>query len=257
MGSTATRLSVHLVVLVLGLLLTAAHPNRARATGLNLSWDACGHAGQSNKAFACNTNTGEERLVFSGKFHVDGMLPELRFIADVDFASAQMELPLWWSIGDVGACRPGVLSMGLDPSFAELANCQWTEPSNSVYTMSWSTSGSSPLRRRLTIAGTPVRFLGVGNGVDSLESWVGTLRISHARTVGAGSCSGCATPVCIVFNSLQVFDPISPYTLRSYVTGPLERNFVTWQGGASGMAICPAATPARNRTWGSLKSLHR
>ena len=32
-------------------------------------------------------------------------------------------------------------------------------------------------------------------------------------------------------------------------------NFVTWQGG--GGTNCPAATPTRNSTWGSVKSLYR
>ncbi len=112
------------------------------------------------------------------------------------------------------------------------------------------------MRRRLTISATPLGNLDIVDRFDSLETWVGTVRISHAKTAGVGSCAGCATPVCIVFNSLQVFESAAPEQLRSYVSTPLERNFVTWQGGATGMAICPAATPALRRTWGALKSLY-
>lgn len=83
------------------------------------------------------------------------------------------------------------------------------------------------------------------------------LQISHVKTTGLGACSGCGTPVCIVFNSLTVYDYPPFGGVRAYVPNPLQRNFVTWQGGTSGMAICPAATPARNRTWGVLKTLYR
>ncbi len=76
-------------LLVLWLLVGAAWPAPSGANGLNLSWDACGHAGASNKAFACNTNVGEEKLVLSGIFPVASLLPEIRYIADLDFASGE------------------------------------------------------------------------------------------------------------------------------------------------------------------------
>ncbi len=142
------------------------------------------------------------------------------------------------------------------PGGADLGTCQWTDPSVSNYVFSWSTTGDSPLRRRLTIVAEPFLGIGVVDRQDDLETWVGTLLISHVKSAGVSACGGCTTPVCIVFNSLQVFQSWPPHALLTDVNTPLQRNFVTWQGGTSGMAICPAATPARNSTWGSLKTLY-
>ena len=202
---------------VLGLALVSAWPARVSANGLNLSWDACGHAGLSSKTFACNTNVGEERLVLSGQFPMAGMLPELCYVADLDFSSGQATLPSWWSVNEVGACRSSAISMYRVPDGAGIGECQWTDPSFGIYSFVWTISGSSPTRRRLTITGIPAGGMSVGDYLDSAETYVGTLLISHVQTVGAGSCSGCATPVCIVFNSLQVLAPFPPHAPHRHI----------------------------------------
>ena len=234
-----------------GALLTLMAP-LTHANGLNLSWDACGAAGVANKTFACNINYWSERLVLSARFPTQGLVDfPFRFTADLDLVGAQQSLPDWWSVPGPGACRPGAIT-----ARGELDETLPCVPvSMGTLGMAWSTSGTSSERRRLTITSAP----GAGiwfEGPDT-EMSLCVLEISHVKSTGIGSCSGCSTPVCIVFNSLQVFRPYPPYDLHAYVTNPLERNFVTWQGGATGMGICPAATPARNSTWGSLKSLYR
>jgi hypothetical protein len=96
-------------------------------------------------------------------------------------------------------------------------------------------------------------------GGDELYDF--TINITNQKTVGTGSCAGCTTPVCIVLNSINVVaqDNVEE-RLLSTPTAP-GSNFITWQGGgnpsAGGTIGCPAATPTRRSTWGSVKSLYR
>jgi hypothetical protein len=72
---------------------------------------------------------------------------------------------------------------------------------------------------------------------------------------GSGVCAGCQVPACLVLNSIELFQvagsaPVDQYTMSN----PNIRNWITWQGGDPS---CVAATPAKNKTWGSVKSLYR
>jgi hypothetical protein len=87
------------------------------------------------------------------------------------------------------------------------------------------------------------------------EYGVAKWRISSQRTVGIGSCDGCAIPACITFNSAKITTAFGASSVLLTTAANPGSNFITWQGGAS--ANCPGATPARNATWGSVKSLYR
>jgi hypothetical protein len=86
------------------------------------------------------------------------------------------------------------------------------------------------------------------------EYFAFNLVINNANTVGAGACAGCDVPMCIVFNSINVVAGATVNRFISTASSP-GSNYVTWQGGAG--TNCPAATPARNSTWGAVKSLYR
>lgn len=224
-------------------------PDAAHANGLNLSWDACGAAGVANKQFACDTNTGYDYLVLSAEFAPRSLFTTaVPVIADLEFAAATSTLPSWWQLSGPSACRAGALTSQPDAPYG-YGSCDRLDTGLAHFT--WATTSLAPERRRLTVTTQP------GVGLELLDDTprefiVCVLRISHAS-----SCGGCTTPVCIVFNSLQVLRDMPPHPLHVYVTSPFERNFVTWRGGAGGMASCPAATPVHNSTWGSLKSLYR
>jgi hypothetical protein len=80
--------------------------------------------------------------------------------------------------------------------------------------------------------------------------------ISNIRTVGTASCPGCLQPVCIVLNDVDLIYGPSAAPLIQSITAPLNRNRITWQGGAISGG-CPGAVPTRNQTWGQIKSLYR
>ncbi len=231
-------------------------PDAAHANGLNLSWDACGAAGVANKQFACNTNTGYDYLVLSAEFPTAWIVDlPLTFDATLDVTSAQSALPNWWRL-DPGDCRAGAITVGIE-SDGRYGSCTaGALASGSRTAFAWSTSGLSPERRRLTITSRPESAIWANDPLGEMLMCV--LEISHSKSTGLGACTGCTTPVCIVLNSVTLYgQPWEGTPIRSYVTNPLQRNFVTWQGGTNGIATCPAATPVHNSTWGSLKSLYR
>jgi hypothetical protein len=41
------------------------------------------------------------------------------------------------------------------------------------------------------------------------------------------------------------------------VSGPIERDYVTYQAGGGLGGQCPGVTPTKSSTWGSVKSLYR
>jgi hypothetical protein len=87
-----------------------------------------------------------------------------------------------------------------------------------------------------------------------------SFRISNAHTVGAGSCSGCTDGACIVLGGVQLVQPVGVGDQN--INTPLHSQYVMWQPTGSSVTGpfgtgCPAATPARNTTWGALKSLYR
>ncbi len=77
------------------------------------------------------------------------------------------------------------------------------------------------------------------------------INITHAKTVGTGACVGCAAPMCLALGPASlVRNPASPQNVSLPQS---DHHAVVWNGTTS----CDRLVPARNRTWGTLKSLYR
>ena len=71
-------------------------------------------------------------------------------------------------------------------------------------------------------------------------------------------CPGCEQPMCMCLENLTLYQTAgTPPMDAILLTEAASRNYVTWQGGAVPWSGCPGATPVKNRTWGSVKSLYR
>jgi len=82
----------------------------------------------------------------------------------------------------------------------------------------------------------------------------------HDVDTGAGECTGCDIPACLVLNEIQIYQtPGSPPQDILYLYGNGARNGITWNGGTVQLGgLCPALIdPVKNRTWGSVKALYR
>lgn len=243
-------------LLITGVLL-ALTATAASAAGINLYWNQCSNGGATAKTFACNTNNSA--FVMYASFDPPSGLT--RVVANgliLDLQSASNPLPPWWQFKNVGTCRQA--SMIAASTGPTEFNC--TDPwqgqggSGATHDLYATNFGGNPSRARIASS------ISVGSGfataVDAgTEYYSMTLTITAAKTLGATACAGCADPVCVVLNELQIGQVAGTAGGSPILNNPLTSNFVTWQGGAIGGAGCPGATPTVNRTWGQVKSIYR
>ena len=236
--------------------------------GVNLSWDNCfgEGSGVQNQSFACDTNSGSEQLF--GSFVLGADVPLVDGIdSAVRLVSAAAVLPEWWRFKNPGSCR--LLSLSVNDVFdPEWQVCQPWAPggagiiayycivSNPCFGFSFG-DNVAEIHMSSFVTGEALTDLPAG-----VEHFVFRLMINHAKSVGSGACGGCSTPACMIFTGVNVgsFDINVEDRLINTPTSP-GSNLVTWQGGAvpitRSTVTCPGATPTRNSTWGSVKSMYR
>ena len=230
----------------------------AHAAGLSLNWDRCAADGRvTRKTSACISNLGNAGTMVASFNVPNDVLGATAIVVNMDLASAGTALPAWWT----PSCRPvvfmnptisGAASGCLDWSSGLAVGALGSFSVGAVYGPS-----SARLLASFAIAppGADVRAL----PADGTEYFAFNTVLSNAQTTGAGACAGCTTPGCLVFNSLQL---IVGSATGAIITAPQTpgSNFITWQGGTGVSSTlgggCPAATPTRNATWGSVKALY-
>ena len=244
-----------LAAIVIALILANTSP--AAAAGANLAWNAClSEGGVANKDFACNSNTGTN--VLYGSFVLAASQPLCTGIeATVEISASADSLPSWWQLFNVGACRRTSLAASFDFS---------SDPGTSCTDM-WQGTGVGGLGSYHTYWTTPqvpsgqanqasIRF-GAAVPIDSplqltadVEYYAFKLMVNNAKSNGAGSCSGCSTPVCILLSELNV---VQSDNQHESLTVAQTTNRVTWQAASS----CPGAMAAQNITWGQIRNVLR
>jgi hypothetical protein len=244
-----------------GLLLLLVAP-LAHAGNVSMRWNKCygEGTGVANRSFSCDTNSGSELLV--GSFLYSAPLSDVVQIeAIVDMAAASAALPAWWQFTGGSVCRGTSLSADINFDVSNLACSDWTDGFGPAAISSY-TAGArgANTARALISASIPT------GTAPALFAWneyfAFNMKIDHAASVGAGSCAGCSTPVCIMLTSISLTrsNVANPIVLSGPTNGT-DANYVTWQGGGSptvGSASgCPAATPTRNATWSAVKSMYR
>jgi len=216
---------------------------------INLGWTDCPApygTGLTNLSPACNSNLGANVLVASFMPPVD-MLQFNGHAGVVDLQVAASTLDPWWHL-ETGGCRVGKLTGSFDFTAGPFSCLDvWAGLASGGINLG--TIGTNRLRIR-TVCAVP----GVAPISSISEYYVFKLTISNAQTVGPLGCAGCLDPACIVFNNLLLTQPagVGDYVLT---TGPLQ--YVTWRAGTGVTGGCPAATPTRNTTWGTVKALYR
>jgi hypothetical protein len=241
-------------LLITGVLL-ALTATVASAAGINLYWNECSSGTAPvptiNKAFVCNTNNGTNNLYASfdppaGVVALNGNNLIL------DLQSASNPLPGWWKFT---SCRTTALSANTVFAASGLCADPWNggSPGISAYIENF---GGNPQRARM---GGSVSIATGQPAPSGTEYYSLIIAIKNAGTIGTACApqSGCLDPVCIVLNEIKLTQPAGTPGGSPVLTNPLTNNFATWQGGAVGGAGCPGATPAVNRTWGSVKSIYR
>ena len=249
----------------------------AHAAGLNLRWDHCyGDAGVANKAFACDVNTGVERLVMS--LELDAPVSD---VAGVEFrvvrVSASPAMPPWWQFRNSGSCRLSAEALVTSVPSGTVNCVDWGggfEVSGiGNDTLSTFLPNQAAMNGVAAVPGTSLASLSAGT-----EYFMGTVQINHARTIGTGSCPGCDVPVCLVLASLNVVTTANGNNVwLTQGAHTAASQVATWQGGQvqnlENICVppgtfervcytqldCLASQPVnlRTSTWGQVKSLYR
>ena len=232
----------------------AAGPLHAQANGeISLAWNDCGAAGAAARTFACNTNAGSEALYVSFRPPA-GVTDAYQFEADVVVGNIDLSvLPDWWSLLPTTGCRRTALSASGDFSTAP-GGCidPWNGLAFTSTVVSTIVIIPDGLLRRERIR----MVVAVANAdampLDAATEYYGArIVFSHARTVGSPACNGCGQPMCLALGPASlVTTPAHPNRIVLVQT---DRHAVVWNGSTG----CDRLAPARNRTWGALKSLYR
>jgi hypothetical protein len=216
--------------------------------------------------FACNSNAGTNVMI--GSFVLGSSFPAaIGFEIVLDLASASANLPAWWTFRNDGSCRPTSLAVDLVADPSDVVCEDWSAGQAQGGLASYCTIAgpcldhpTSPNVARVKIASAVAEAANQDLAAGT-EYFAFHLSLNHAGTVGAGSCAGCETPVCIVFNSVHIvrMNDVAWRTL-STPTFP-GSNFVAWQGGGvpvvGSVTGCPAATATRHSRWAEVKALYR
>ena len=216
---------------------------------INIAWNDCppgyGGVGLTNINPLCTSNLGANILVAS--FAAPVNMPQFNGHAGVvDIQVAAATLDPWWHV-ETGGCRAGKLTGSFDFTAGPFSCFDvWAGLASGGINIG--ITGPNRLRVRTVCAVPTISAVTAG-----IENYVFKLTISNSQTVGPLGCAGCLDPACIVFNQILITQPagVGDYTIT---TGPQQ--FATWKGGIVGGG-CPAATPTRSGTWGSVKALYR
>jgi len=221
---------------------------------IHLTWNDCAleQAGAPDLSSDCSSDEGENALycAFTLASPLDDVLG-IEVILDLQHSASG--LPDWWEILGEGACRDGALRVSGDFT------------ANGVCVDTWHDLGAGDVTYELAPGGVASRTRIKGNyavrsdmprTVTAGEMHYGLkILIDNRNTVSASFCSGCEDGACLVLNSIKLLrGPGSPPQDPLVVPGSGNGNRVTWRGGAGADCL---AVPAKNRTWGQIKSLYR
>ena len=249
--------------------------------GVNLRWDQCfADAGAQYRNFACDTNSGSERLVGSFELAASPGAPVGGLSVYINLGSSAASLPPWWSLHSAGTCRQGSLSMNTSISPSAVNCVDWASNGLSTggigsYDIGNPTPSGAYLKASIAVQSSAVVTLYPGQ-----EYFAFNLLVNHAKTVGTGACAGCLDPVVICLSAIRLSTTVaSEDVLLTQGANWSGSPWVSWQMGyptnitrgcAMSSPVAPCmfpfarfnvvaydATPARSSTWGEVKGLYR
>ena len=232
----------------------------AWAAGIDLAWNDCpgGPTSALLETFACDTNTGIHTMV--GSFVAPAgveMMSANEIVIDVQTGGTS--LANWWKMA-TGQCRAAA-SLGSSFDFTGGPfTCLDYWQGGAIGALNWSLDpfgGANRCRIRgvFALPAGDARITAVPEGTHVYSF---KCNINNARSTGLGACTGCGDEACIVLNTIAINQP-APQPPRTLLQNPEFAAFVTWQGWSTPDPNnqCPEVTPARSRSWGSIKALYR
>ena len=233
-------------------LILALTASFAMAAGVSVNWkNACwGEEPLTNLTWTCTTNSNLN-IRMTTSFKLDADYPG--FVGVGVYMEGMVEavaVPDWWELSNVNAtdCRYGLMTVSADGSGLPNGGVD-------VCFDPWQGSGSGGLGLYSwdgnRLHANAVWAVGVAVPLAAnTEYFALTFRVSAPKTVN--SCTGCLTPAIWAVNKMGICEMAQTiYLADAYADG---NQCVTWQ---SSTLPCAAPVPARNTTWGQVKSLYR
>ncbi len=251
--------------LLFGGVLLLAWSAAATAAGVNVTWGSgCWADLHSNlQTFACDTNTGPAiRMTVS--FQVDADIPDfVGMTAYVVGRTSVATMPDWWMLSP-GQCRPapGFSANFTGAPYNTSANCSdiWQGQGSgglTVYadhlTPGWNVDPNVAQMSGTFLLAEP-RALRAGT-----EWYACQFLFDRSSSTGTGACARCTIPMTWKVHKLRLFSSQSYLDL-------VDEDLEAWNACAFWQATTvPCAwwdswveppVPARNATWGQIKSLY-
>jgi len=256
-------------LLLTGLLLVLVAP-LATADGVNLAWgtECWGLLDSPSNlvTFACLSNTVPASWKMTTSFMVDADIPDYNsFNAVIRGVSEAGAIPDWWELSAAATdCRYAAVSnVSFNPAYAGVSDlCGYpfagTAMGGGAY--GYIQPQVIQINGLYAVAGDGA-FLAGGT-----ETFGYTVSIKNTKTVGTGSCTGCLFGMVFGLNYV-VITKVSDGDIDMIDTViPGGNQCLIWQRGfnmaaagdyAAAVQPCNAPVPARNTTWGQVKSLYR
>ncbi len=246
-------------LLLAALLLVVAAP--AMAGGVNFNWGSvCWPEAQVDvKTFACdvNTSTAAYQWPMTLSWRIDTDMPDLVGIEITLMGQTSLAtLPDWWKVGASPDCRANQLLYTSDKTAVE------TGPGGCA---DWTAGTAFNLFGYIYQADPRLVQVNGGCAIDASlpvlaiagqEYYGGQFLLKNTKTVGTGSCSGCASPF-IMGVSLVTVAGLDGRRDDLADALPGGNQCLYWNTQPDVVLYCFPIQPARNTTWGQVKSLYR
>ena len=250
------RAAVVALAALAALALTA--PASPADPALYLTWNDCGTSTNalSDFVFACDVEVGFEELFCSFRLPFATGADVLGVTAVIDIQHQAATLPDWWRLAAAGDCRSGYLSASGDFTLETDCADPWAGQAVAevqAYNATEPRGGANQARIKAVCGVVPA----LAATLDASSVYYGVkLVIQNTRSTGAGACPGCLGGACLVLNSIEVQRTAGAPGGNLFISTPAPNNanWARWQGGVG--ADC-GLVPARNMTWGRVKSLYR
>jgi len=238
-------------LLLTGLLLVLV-ASMATAAGLSLNWGtACwGDTPKALTTFACTSNSTPANWKMTTSFKLDEEIADyINMSTLIEGVSETGAIPDWWKLSTTSECRGAISNVW--SSLTSGATC--ADPFESTAT-TISAYGYLVPGVEIRIATDATLIAGVVAPGET-EIFLNVVTIKNGKTVGTPKCDGCLTGM--VFGLYEVLIG-REFNDVIRLTEPYEggNQCITWQRSFAGQP-CNAPVPARNTTWGQVKSLYR
>lgn len=234
------------------LVVSAASAWAGGVGGVNFAWNNClNEGGVQTKTNTCSGNLGSQFAVGSYVLSAD----QNTKVGDEIVIDLQLDSPSlvdWWQFFNVGACRINGLSASF--AFGSFPNTSCFDPwagqafgAVAAYQTNTSVPPNpypDPNRARIKIGGTVANPIALP---AATEFYSFQLVISNTATT---TCAGCATGATLVLNEIS---SVQQDGSRERLTEPLTDRCLKFN---DGQVLC-TALPAKNTSWGQVKSLYR